>query len=85
MAVAIWAMVQGKVVFPREVETWRTLYDKAEKKIERLENMVDGLTGDLSEQNRGHLATLEFLKSFIPISSSRDTPESHPRRRHDDQ
>lgn len=47
MAVAIWAIVTNKIALPREVQVYKTLYEKSEADKAKVEAQNDELVADL--------------------------------------
>ena len=88
MAIAIWALVTGKVVFPREVSVFKLLYDRECERSKRLEDLNETMVQELANQNAGHLSSIELLKQLVqPLASERKqgyTSSNNPGRRSDD-
>lgn len=74
MAVAIWALVTNKIALPREVATWKDLYNAEKADKERAVKMAEDLTQDLRDQRRSHEDTLNILKAFQPRNRRHDDP-----------
>lgn len=78
MAIAIWALVTNRIALPREVQTWKGLYEEGKKDNVRLSGMVENLTNDLREQNQNHEKTLDLVKSLVPGSRQRRYDDPAP-------
>ena len=85
---AIWALVTGRVVLPREVKIYSELYDRECERSKRLEDLNETMVQELANQNAGHLSSIELLKQIIrvpvPERDDKFTPANNPGRRRDD-
>lgn len=66
LAGVLYLILSNKLALPREVTTYKELWQEEKAARIKLEGTVSTMTANSAKQNDSHLDTIEILKQFIP-------------------